>query len=41
MYNLEENLSKQTNNKVSLYDFHADESIFTDEIENLDPNQLT
>jgi hypothetical protein len=41
IYYLEENLIKQTNNKVSLYDFHNENGIFSDLIENLDPNQLT
>ena len=41
IYYLEENLIKQTNNKVSLYDFHGDDGIFSDLIENLDPESLT
>jgi hypothetical protein len=34
-------LVKQTNNKVSLYDFHAEDGVFSDLIENLDPDSLT
>ena len=41
IYYLEENLIKQTNSKVSLYDFHGDDGIFSDLIENLDPESLT
>ena len=41
IYYLEENLVKQTNNKVSLYDFHGEEGVFSDLIENLDPESLT
>ncbi len=41
IYYLEENLVKQTNNKVSLYDFHAEDGVFSDLIENLDPDSLT
>lgn len=41
IYYLEENLVKQTNNKVSLYDFHGEDGVFSDLIENLDPESLT
>ncbi len=41
IYYLEENLVKQTNKTVSLYDFHSEDGVFSDLIENLDPESLT
>lgn len=32
---------KQTNNKVSIYDFYTDESVYSNLLENLNPDSLT